>query len=143
MTRGNSWNGKDIDDCLDALAVHYHLNCLYSELPYQLSDMLSSMNNKEIGFWRGLAWGLMRDFVPAFGEEKPKAGRPKEIHTKVDGLFPHAHDARLVQIVRALRSLLTARDMPSTNTAAYNQLLKILRMSPAPLWRYGKYRAVS
>ena len=41
-------------------------------------------------FWMGLAWGLMRDFVPAFGKEKPTVGTPKQKHTKVDGVFPHA-----------------------------------------------------
>ena len=91
----------------------------------------------------GLAWGLMRDFVPAFGKEKPNVGTPKQKHTKVDGAFPHAHEARLVQIVGALRRILTDRERPSTNTAAYNQLLKILKVSPAPLWRYGKHRKVS
>ena len=61
---------------------------------------------------------MMRDFVPAFGGEKPTAGRPKEEHTKVDWNFPHAHEARLVQIVDAIRRLLTAGDVPSTNTTA-------------------------
>ena len=33
--------------------------------------------------------------------------------------------------------------MPSTNTAAYKQLLRSLKVSPAPLWRYGKCRKAS
>jgi hypothetical protein len=138
--RGNHWSGTDIDECLDALALHYQLDGRFSELPSRIGDTSES---KELQLWMGLAWGLMRDFVPAFGEEKPKAGRPKEIHTKVDYLFPHAHGARLVQIVGALRRLLDDRNLPSTNTAAYSQLLKILKKSPAPLWRYGKFREVS
>jgi hypothetical protein len=137
--RGSHWSGADIDECLDALAVHYRLNGRFSKLPAQII----TSESEELRLWMGLAWGLMHDFVPAFGKEKPKVGTPKQIHTKVDGVFPHAHEARLVQIVGALRRMLTDRELPSTNTAAYNQLLRILKVSPAPLWRYGKYRKVS
>jgi hypothetical protein len=136
---GGSWDGKHIDDCFDALADHYRLKCRFSDLP----SHIGVLPDKETKFWMGLAWGLVRDFVPAFGKEKPKVGTPKQIHTQVDGVFPHAHEARLVQIVGALRRMLTDRELPSTKTAAYNQVLRILKVSPAPLWRYGKYRKVS
>ena len=138
--RGKSWNGKDIDDCLDSLADHYRLDCRLSEIPPFTAGRVI---DKELMFWMGTCMGLMRDFVPAFGKEKSKVGTPKQNHTKVDGLFPHAHEARLVQIVDALRRILTDRELPSTNTAAYKQLLRILKVSPAPLWRYGKYRKAS
>jgi hypothetical protein len=88
----------------------------------------------------GLAWGLIRDFVPAFGKERATVGTPKKQHTKIDPRFPHAHEARLVQIVGALRGMLTERGLPSTNEAAYARLLKILKGKPAPLWRYGKLK---
>jgi hypothetical protein len=128
------------EQLLDSLAEHYRLDGRFSDLP---PSKPGDLPDKELQLWMGLAWGLMRDFVPAFGKEKPKVGTPKQKHTKVDGAFPHAHEARLVQIVGALRRILTDRERPSTNTAAYNQLLKILKVSPAPLWRYGKHRKVS
>ena len=140
--RGNHWMGSDIDQCLDALATYYRLDDRYTDLPARIGDV-SFMEDKELMFWMRLAWGLMQDFVPAFGKEKPKVGTPKQMHTKVDALFPHAQEARLVQIVGALRHMLKERQLPSTKIAAYNQLLKILKKSPAPLWRYGKLTKAS
>jgi hypothetical protein len=137
------------EQLLDSLAEHYRLDGRFSDLPATKPGPppkpgdASFFANRELRLWMDLAWRLMCDFVPAFGKEKPKVGTPKQKHTKVDGAFPHAHEARLVQIVSALRRILTDRELPSTNTAAYNQLLRILKVSPAPLWRYGKHRKVS
>jgi hypothetical protein len=141
--------GDVFEQLLDVLAEHYRLDGRFSDLPPPKPGPLPKpgdvlyFRNKELWLWMGLASGLMRDFVPAFGDKKPGPGKPKQKHTQRPPFFPHAHEARLVQIVSALRRILTDGELPSTNTAAYKQLLRILKVSPAPLWRYGKYRKAS
>src|ERR1043165_6706617 len=100
---GSSWHGDQIDKCLDALAEHSKLDSRFSELPATGFGQRDS--DQESKFWFGLAWALMRDFVPAFGKEVPKVGAPKKQHTKIDPLFPTAHDARLVAIAGAPRRM--------------------------------------
>src|SRR5262249_47362546 len=55
-------------------------------------------------------------------------------------LYPHAHEARLVQIVIALKRLLAAANRPATNQAAFKALLQMLKKRPAPQWRYGRIK---
>jgi hypothetical protein len=105
---GSSWRGSDMDKCLDALADHYKLDMRFSELP--VTGLSNGFSDKESELWFNLAWALMRDFVPAFGKERPRAGTPQQEHTKIEPMFPHAHEARLVQIVGALRRMRSDRD---------------------------------
>jgi hypothetical protein len=131
------------EQLLDSLAEHYRLEGRFSDLPPPKPGPIPTPGdilyfpNKELRLWMGLAWGLMRDFVPAFGDKKPGPGKPKQKHTQRQALFPYAHEARFVQIVRALRDLLDKKEMPVTNQAAYRQLIRILRSNPAPRWLYG------
>jgi len=127
--------GAVFQQLLDLLAEHYRLGGRFSDLPDSKPN--DPLPDKELDLWMGLAWGLIRDFVPAFGDKKPGPGKPKQKHTQRQPFFPDAHEARFVQIVRALRDLLDKKEMPVTNQAAYRQLIRILRSNPAPRWLYG------
>jgi hypothetical protein len=124
--RGNSWDANHIDDCFDALADHYRLKCRFSDLP----SPIGVLPDKETEFWMGLAWGLVRDFVPAFGQKK--YGRPRGSYTA-----PWLHGARLVQIVRAVRQMLKEKGLPSTTPNTFEEVARILKKKPAPRWQYG------
>ncbi|WP_147147605.1 hypothetical protein [Reyranella soli] len=137
-------NSKAITQCLDALAIHYHLNPPFGGFftptfnhPYaQQKVSKEEMHDR----WIRLAFCLMQDFVPALRKRR-KGGRPKMPPTRVD--YPHAHAARLVQIVLALRRMLAAKGMPSTNIAAFKQLAWLLKKDAAPEWRYGNLKKAS
>jgi hypothetical protein len=134
------WNRISVlDKLVDALLAHYRL----PPLPPPSGKL--NLDGKDDTFTRSLAClalCLMQDFVPAF-KKKPNVGAPKQEHTQQEFLFPHAHEARLVQIVRSLREMLAKRQLPSTHKAAYEELIRILRKKPAPHWRYGKLRKAS
>jgi hypothetical protein len=132
--------GEVFEQLLDSLAEHYRLDGRFSDLPPPKPGDVSFLPDKELRLWMGLAWGLIQDFVPAFQEER-KVGAPKQARTRRVWLFPHAHEARLVQIVAALRQLLDERSRPATNLAAYKALRRILEEHPAPNWRYGKLKS--
>ena len=140
-------NNKAVAQCLDALAIHYGLNPPFGGF------FSPALSNPYIGFaeqkvskeemherWARLALCLMWDFVPAFRKRR-KGGRRKKLHTRHD--HPHAHAARLVQMVVALRRMLAAKRMLSTNVAAFKQIARTLRKQPAPEWQYGKLTKAS
>jgi hypothetical protein len=130
--------GKAYEELLDALFQHYDIGPAKEKESerVRVRNILGRDDDHNERMAR-LAWRLMLDLLPAFHEPR-KVGKPKQDHTQKEYQFPHAHEARLVQIVDALRRMLKERKLPSTRAAAYNQLLKILKRSPAPLWRYGK-----
>jgi hypothetical protein len=132
-------SGAVFDKLVDALLAHYKL----APLPPPSGPLFDPATDHELDKrMASLAFCLMQDFVPAF--QKPrKVGAPKQDHTRKEWLFPSAHEARLVQIVGALRELLAKKNLPSTNKAAYEELVRILRKNPAPHWRYGKLRKAS
>ena len=115
---------------LDSLAEHYRLDGRFSDLPPPKLGDVSFFADKELQLWMGLAWGLIRDFIPAFG--KKKYGRPRKSYTG----FPF-HEARLVQIVRAVRQMLKEKGLPSTTPNTFEEVVRILKKKPAPRWRYG------
>jgi hypothetical protein len=130
-------SGGDVfEQLLDSLAEHYRLDGRFSDLPPPKAgpppkpgDVLY-FPNKELRLWMGLAWGLMSDFVPAFGQKK--YGRPRKSYTGFQ-----FHGARLVQIVRAVRQMLKEKGLPSTTPDTFEEVVRILKKKPAPRWRYG------
>ena len=119
--------GEVFGQLLDSLAEHYRLE-RYSDLP--LSRPNDPPSDKELRLWMGLAWGLIRDFVPAFG--KKKSGRPRKSYTGFQ-----FHGARLVQIVRAVRQMLKEKGLPSTRLETFAEVIRILKKKPAPRWQFG------
>jgi hypothetical protein len=122
--------GEVFEQLLDSLAEHYRLDGRFSDLPPSKPGDVSFLAGKELQLWMGLAWGLMRDFVPAFG--KKKYGRPRASYTAT-----WLHGARLVQIVRAVRQMLKEKGLPSTTPDTFEEVVRILKKNPAPRWRYG------
>jgi hypothetical protein len=129
-------NPVELQKCMDALAVHYHLNPPFGGF-YDASSQEELLRR-----WIDLTVRLLSDFVPAFRVRR-KGGAPKQPHTQIVWQHPHAHEARLVQIVIAFRKMLHEKDMPSTNRDAFKEVLRNLKQKPAPMWRFGRMTAVS
>lgn len=123
---------KNASQCLDALAIHYGIASKDGRF---LDKPFEEFQKR----WAHLAVCLARDFVPAFRIPR-KGGAPKQSRTQGHWLYPRAHEARLVQIIAALRKQLRSRAMPATNKDAYRALIRILNEKPAPKWRYGLMR---
>jgi hypothetical protein len=115
--------GEVFQQLLDLLAEHYRLGGRFSDLPDSKPN--DPLPDKELELWMGLAWGLIRDFVPAFG--KKKYGRPRKSYTGFQ-----FHGARLVQIVRAVRQMLQEKGLPSTRLDTFEEVIRILKKKPAP-----------
>jgi hypothetical protein len=127
-------NGAGMDryaECLNALVAHY-----------DLADFPHGNDEERAVWWSQIALSLAHDFVPAFREVR-RSGAPSRWRKTKDDLFPHAHDARLVQIVKALQAKLKDRDLPATRTAAFRELITRLKKNPIPKWRYGNLYKVS
>lgn len=123
---------------LDAVAVHYGITGPYGPpRGFPIGDPPILM-----AAWRDLAVHLLSDFVPAFRGIR-RGGAPRQGHTQRPPLAPHAHEARLVQMINELRSQLRTKGMPSTNAAAYRALIRLLASKPAPQWRFGKLKTTS
>lgn len=141
-------NNKAMAQCLDALAIHYRLNPpfggffspTFHDNPYVKLSGQNASKEEMHERWTRLALCLMWDFVPAFRKRR-KGGRRKKLHARHD--HPHAHAARFVQLVVALRRMLADKGMPSTNIAAFKQIARILRKEPAPEWQYGNLTKAS
>jgi hypothetical protein len=122
-------------ECFDALAIHYKLN---SPVGGFFDQKISNEEMSER--WESLALHLILDFIPAFRGRR-KGGAPKQPHTQESHAYPHAHKARLVQIVSALKLMRKTDGMSATNMDAYGALIGILKRNPAPNWKYGKIRS--
>jgi hypothetical protein len=120
--------GEVFEQLLDLLGEHYRLSGRFSDLPDPKPN--DPLPGKELDLWMGLAWGLIRDFVPAFG--KRKSGRPRKSYTGFQ-----FHGARLVQIVRAVRQMLKEKGLPSTRLDTFAEVIRILKKKPAPRWEFG------
>ena len=131
-------DAEAIKSRIDALATHYGLNPAKALLDPDFFDSSSEIMAQR---WKLLTFHLLCDFVPAFRIRR-KGGAPKRRLPSLT-LFPHAHEARLVQIVIALKRLLAAASRPATNQAAFKELLRHLKKHPAPQWRYGSITKTS
>jgi hypothetical protein len=130
-------DAQAIKSRINALATYYSLNPAKALLD-PTGDFFDAGAEIMAQRWKLLAFHLLCDFVPAFRIRR-KGGAPKR-HLPSLTLYPHAHEARLVQIVTALKRLLAAANRPATNQAAFSELLKRLKRQPAPQWRYGSIK---
>jgi hypothetical protein len=127
-----------VSECLDALAEHYDIISPFDdEAVFLVSDYDEMLER-----WEALAFHLLRDFIPAF-RVKRRGGTPKQQHTRISAVDPYAHQARLVQMVIALRNALRTKGRPSSNTDAFKEIVRILKANPAPRWRYGNLKKAS
>jgi hypothetical protein len=134
------WNDRQaVSGCLTALAYHYDIISPFDD---EEVDFLVSDDDEMLERWKNLTLSLLRDFVPAF-RVKRRGGTPKQQHTRLRTIDPHAHQARLVQMVFALRDILRTKGRPSSKFDAFKELVRILKANPAPLWRYGKLTKAS
>ena len=96
MTPGNArTSDNSLFQCLEALGLHYRLNSSFGGF---IDDSLTKdeMGNR----WLRLSMALMADFVPAF-KIRRRGGAPSWVQRRNSPAYPHAHAARLVQIVVA------------------------------------------
>lgn len=114
--------------CLDALAQHYNL-----PVPFEKEGLPPPEMAKR---WELLAMSMAVDVFPAF-QDRSEAGAPSRV--KRSSIWPHAHEARLVEWVIALESRPNSNAQKLTRMAAFGEIIALLKRNPAPHWKYGRY----
>lgn len=123
--------------CLDALGVYYGLTAPFGGFLGRETSTAEKSRR-----WMLLAICLASEVVPAF-RIPAKGGPPKRAQKKLSAAYPHADEARLVQMVAAIRTLLLNLEQTAARTDAFRELIRLLKKKPAYDWYYGELTKVS
>jgi hypothetical protein len=140
LQRGKFWSSdpKTGIECIEALAEHYRVGRAGVLLPARKMFDPSKSIQERAEDWMSLAIHLATDVVPAFRQIR-RGGAPKRSHTRSSPSFPHAHEARLVQLTLSWQQTLKLRGLPSSRKDAFRELIKLGLGKKHPHWRFSAY----